>query len=58
MKPSVSILSSQFKYTPSDLTDIRRTFAKARAGLSSTAGATLGVAPLPVIPFTRKQERR
>lgn len=52
--PSLPLHDPRFRYTPSAKTDIRRTFAKARAAMRAAA---LGAAPLPAAPSTEEATR-
>jgi len=45
--PSLPLHDPRFRYTPSAKTDIRKTFAKARAAMRAAA---LAAAPLPPAP--------
>lgn len=52
--PSLPLHDPRFRYTPSAKTDIRRTFARARAAMRAAA---LGAAPLPAAPSTEEATR-
>lgn len=51
--PSLPLHDPRFRYVPAARTDIRRTFAKARAAMRAAA---LGAAPLPAAPAASTEE--